>query len=88
MPARPVVECKFERAVGCQPPSPVRRAWQPPPFVECRREIPFNGNDMLAQKTAQYSPRETRTRRLAGAFEATPASAECCYVQFDTTLCR
>ena len=87
-PQPPRVECMIERSARCQPPSPVRSAWQSPPFVQCPSDLPgFIEGDLL-KGPARFSARDTRARRLAGACGPTPEQGECCYVQFTARACR
>ena len=85
-PEAPGVECDVERVVRCQPPSPVRSAWQRPPFVQCPPEVAPFVSDLLGGP-GRFSPLETRNRRLSGACGPTPESGECCYVQFTSRAC-
>lgn len=86
-PEPPEVECVIEAVPHCQPPSLVRRAWQPIPFVQCPPEIGPIVEDVLGLP-AKFSPQHTRERRLRGECGTTPRDGECCYVQFTAQQCR
>jgi len=86
-PTPPELECAFESVVRCRPPSPVRRAWQSIPFVQCPPQLGPIVDDLLGL-SAKFSPQMTRERRLDGQCGATPPTGDCCYVQFTAQQCR